>query len=79
MSSAKIAISIDSKALQQVDRLVQRGVFPNRSKLFQLAVFEKLARLDRQRLAQECAKLRPQEEQALAEERFDGETEWPAY
>jgi len=79
MSSAKIAISIDSEALQQVDRLVQRGLFPNRSKLFQIAVFEKLARLSRQRLAQECAKLRPEEEQALAEERFAGETEWPAY
>lgn len=79
MSSAKIAISIDSEALQKVDRLVQRGVFPNRSKLFQIAVFEKLARLDRQRLAQECAKLRPEEERALADERFAGEAEWPAY
>jgi metal-responsive CopG/Arc/MetJ family transcriptional regulator len=79
MSSGKIAISIDSEALQKVDRLGQRGVFPNRSKLFQVAVFEKLARLDKQRLSQECAKLRPGEERAAAEERFAGETDWPAY
>lgn len=32
-----------------------------------------------QRLAQECAKLQPEEQQALAEERFAGETEWPAF
>jgi Arc/MetJ-type ribon-helix-helix transcriptional regulator len=58
MSSAKIAISLDPKALREVDRLVRQGRFPSRSKLLQDALQEKLQRIDRSRLARECAKLR---------------------
>jgi Arc/MetJ-type ribon-helix-helix transcriptional regulator len=79
MSSAKVAISLDPEALKQVDQLVEVGVFPSRSKLIQDAVAEKLQRLRRVRLAQECAKLQPLAERAAAEERFHGEAEWPEY
>jgi len=79
MSSAKIAISLDPEALRQVDQLVEGGMFPSRSKLIQDAVAEKLQRLRRIRLAQECAKLQPSAEQAMAEEFFRGEAEWPEY
>jgi Arc/MetJ-type ribon-helix-helix transcriptional regulator len=79
MSSAKVAISLDPEALRQVDQLVEGGVFPSRSKLIQDAVAEKLQRLRRVRLAQECAKLQPLAERAVAEERFHGEAEWPEY
>jgi Arc/MetJ-type ribon-helix-helix transcriptional regulator len=79
MSSAKIAISLDPDALKQVDRLVERGVFPSRSKLIQDAVAEKLDRFHRTRLARECGKLDSKSEQAAAEERFSGEAEWPEY
>jgi Arc/MetJ-type ribon-helix-helix transcriptional regulator len=79
MSSAKVAISLDPEALKQVDALVDRGIFPSRSKLIQDAVTEKLLRLRRVRLAQECAKLQPSVERAAAEEFFQGETEWPEY
>jgi Arc/MetJ-type ribon-helix-helix transcriptional regulator len=79
MSSAKIAISLDPEALKQVDQLVERGLFPSRSRLIQDAVSEKLQRLRRVRLAQECAKLQPAEEKAAAEEFFQGEAEWPEY
>jgi Arc/MetJ-type ribon-helix-helix transcriptional regulator len=79
MSSAKIAVSLDPEALRQVDQLVERGVFPSRSKLIQDAVAEKLQRLRRVRLARECAKLQPSAEQAAAEEFFRGEAEWPEY
>jgi len=79
MSSAKIAISLDPEALKQVDQLVDGGVFPSRSKLIQDAVAEKLQRLRRTRLAKECAKLQPPAERAAAEERFQGEVEWPEY
>jgi len=58
---------------------VSRGVFPSRSKLIQDAVAEKLQRLRRVRLARECAKLKPEEERAVAEERLAGEVEWPEY
>lgn len=79
MSSAKVAISLDPEALRQVDQLVAGGAFPSRSKLIQDAVSEKLRRLRRVRLAQECAKLQPLSERAAAEEFFQGEAEWPEY
>ena len=79
MSSAKIAISLDPEALREVDQMVRGGFFPSRSKLIQDAVAEKLQRLRRVRLAQECAKLQPLAERAAAEERFRGEAEWPEY
>lgn len=80
MRTVKVAITLDSKTLEQVDDLVARKVFPSRSRAIQLAVSEKLARLERRRLAQECAKLDPASEQALAEEGL-GETldSWPEY
>jgi Arc/MetJ-type ribon-helix-helix transcriptional regulator len=79
MSSAKIAISLDPEALKRVDQLVAGGLFPSRSKLIQDAVDEKVQRLQRVRLAQECAKLDRSAEQAAAEESFRAEAEWPAY
>ena len=65
MSSAKIAISLDPKDLRQIDRLVRAGRFPSRSRLLQDALHEKLQRLDRSRLAEECAKLSPAEDRAV--------------
>jgi Arc/MetJ-type ribon-helix-helix transcriptional regulator len=68
MSSVKVVITIDSRTLQRVDSLVAQKLFPNRSRAIQLAVVEKLARMERGRLAAECAKLDPKFEKALAEE-----------
>lgn len=79
MGSAKIAISLAPEALKQVDQLVERGLFPSRSGLIQIAVAEKLRRVQRVRLAQECAKLQSAAEQAAAEEIWEGEAEWPEY
>jgi Arc/MetJ-type ribon-helix-helix transcriptional regulator len=80
MGAAKIAISLDPKALAQVDQLVRRGRFANRSRLIQEALAEKLERLNGGRLARECAKLDPTAEKALAEEGFGEEVaRWPEY
>ncbi|PIW85771.1 MAG: CopG family transcriptional regulator [Nitrospirae bacterium CG_4_8_14_3_um_filter_50_41] len=80
MSSTKIAITLREDLLNKLDRLVKSKVFPNRSKAVQEAVEEKLSRLNRSRLARECAKLVPEFEQALAEEGFSGgKGEWPEY
>ncbi|MGA7877709.1 MAG: ribbon-helix-helix domain-containing protein [Desulfoferrobacter sp.] len=80
MASAKIAITMDESLLHRLDRLVKSRVFPNRSKAIQDAVEEKLKRLERNRLAIECAKLDPAEEKVLAEEGMDEELEqWPEY
>lgn len=80
MSSVKVAITIDRKTLQRVDGLVSRKLFPNRSRAIQQAVAEKLARMERSRLASECAKLDPKFEKALAEEGLGQKLEtWPEY
>ena len=80
MSSVKVAITIDSATLERVDGLVAKNVFSNRSQAIQAAVTEKLARLERSRLAAECAKLDPKFEKALAEEGLGMDLEsWPEY
>lgn len=80
MSSVKVAITIDRKTLSRVDGLVSKSVFPNRSRAIQAAVAEKLARMERSRLAAECAKLDPKFEKALAEEGLSQELgAWPEY
>lgn len=80
MASTKIAITMNEVTLHRLDRLVRERVFPNRSKAIQDAVEEKLERLERNRLARECAKLDPSTEKAMAEEGMDEELEqWPEY
>jgi Arc/MetJ-type ribon-helix-helix transcriptional regulator len=80
MATSKIAITIDDRMLKQIDILVKSKFFPNRSKAIQEAVAEKLMRLEKSRLAQECAKLDSDFEQSMAEEGFSAEMEeWPEY
>lgn len=80
MNKNKIAITIDQNILSRIDRLVNQRIFPNRSRAFQEAVEDKLKRLDRNRVAKECAKLDPAFEKSLAEEDLSEELkEWPEY
>ena len=80
MGRSKVAISIDESTLNRLDKLVQKQVFPNRSQAIQEAVDEKLARLEKSRLAQECAKLDPAYEKSLAEEGVSEDlAKWPEY
>ena len=80
MAVAKIAITLDERVLSEVDRLVRRHVFPNRSRAIQEAVREKVTRLSVNRLARECAKLDAKAEKSLAEEGMSGEgAAWPEY
>jgi len=53
------SLSLHRGALERVDRLVREGVFPSRSQAIQVAVKEKLKRLERSRPVGECAKLDP--------------------
>jgi metal-responsive CopG/Arc/MetJ family transcriptional regulator len=77
---AKLAITLDEKTLAEVDGLVRRRLFPNRSRVIESAIQEKLARLGKNRLAAECALLDPTFEQAMAEEGMGEEIDqWPAY
>lgn len=80
MSRKKIAITVDQELLSGVDLLVSQKVFPNRSRAIEQALKEKLERAGRNRLAEECAKLDPNQEQALAEEGLSEElSAWPEY
>ena len=80
VASAKIAISLSKSTVEQLDRLVEDGVYPSRSRAIQEALDERLERLTRDRLARECAKLDPSYEAALAEEGMDTEVDqWPEY
>ncbi len=57
MATKKVAITLDSQLLEQLDRLVAERVFRNRSQAVQDAVRDKLDRRARTLLARECAKL----------------------
>jgi metal-responsive CopG/Arc/MetJ family transcriptional regulator len=80
MTKCKVAISLQKSVLDRLDRLVKKDVFPNRSQAIQAAVEEKLERLERSRLARECANLDPSFEKSLAEEGLSEELSgWPEY
>lgn len=80
MARSKVAISLDELTLSRLDRLVRKRVFPSRSQAIQEAVTEKLERLEKSRLAEECAKLDPRFEKALAEEGVSEDfADWPEY
>lgn len=80
MSTAKIAISIDSKLLNKIDYFVAHKLFRNRSQAFQNAIGRTIERIEHNRLARECAKLDPAFERSMAEEGFAQDSkEWPEY
>jgi Arc/MetJ-type ribon-helix-helix transcriptional regulator len=80
MSKRKVAVTVDADLLDRVDELVAARRFANRSQAVESALADTVARLARTRLARECAKVNPREEQALAEEGFAGSRDtWPEY
>ena len=80
MPKTKVAVTIDSEVLGELDALIAQQRFPNRSQAIELAIAEKLERLARTRLAREAAKLDRTEEKTLAEEGMDSElASWPEY
>jgi metal-responsive CopG/Arc/MetJ family transcriptional regulator len=80
MAKAKVAITLDKASLGRVDKLVRQSFFASRSQAIQEAIEEKLARLERTRLARESAKLDPAFEKALAEEGLSEDvSRWPEY
>lgn len=80
MDKKKIAITLDKEDVGELDKLVNKHVFQSRSQAIQEAVSEKLQRLKKTRLAEECTKLEPTYEKELAEEGLAEEMkEWPEY
>ena len=80
MAKTKVAVTLDSQTLRRVDRLVRDARYPNRNKAIEAAVAAQLKRLEHRHLADECAKLDPAAERAMAEERFGLDAAgWPEY
>ena len=80
MPKTKVALTIDSDLLTQVDELVSQQKFRNRSQAIESAVADKLHRLARTRLARESAKLDAAEEKRDADEGINDALEsWPEY
>lgn len=80
MAKRKVAVTLDAKLVHRVDELVSQQQFNSRSQAVETALAENLQQLDRTRLARECAKLDPAEEQQLAEEGIAATGEmWPEY
>lgn len=80
MGAAKVAITIEEDLLERIDSLVDQKKFANRSRAIQEAVRDKLERLDRGRLARECAKLSKGAEQGMADEGLgEDRKEWPEF
>jgi metal-responsive CopG/Arc/MetJ family transcriptional regulator len=80
MGKSKVAISLSSRILEKLDRLVRMKLFANRSQAIEEAVEEKLERMERSQLARACAKLDPEFEKAMAEEGLSEDlSAWPKY
>jgi Arc/MetJ-type ribon-helix-helix transcriptional regulator len=80
MAKTKVAVTLDRQTLRRMDRLVRDGRYPNRSHVIEAAVAAQLERLEHRRLANECAKLDPAAERAMAEEGLGLDAAgWPAY
>jgi Arc/MetJ-type ribon-helix-helix transcriptional regulator len=80
MPKTKVALTLDSRLIEQVDDLVERKRFRSRSQAVETALADKLHRLARTRLARESAKLNPREEKRLADEGLtDALESWPEY
>jgi Arc/MetJ-type ribon-helix-helix transcriptional regulator len=80
MPKTKVALTLESRLIEQVDELVERKRFRNRSQAVETALADKLHRLARTRLARESAKLNPREEKRLADEGLaDALESWPEY
>lgn len=80
MPKTKVALTLDAALLEQVDELVERRRFRNRSHAVEAALEHALPRLARTRLAKESGKLNTREEKRLAEECIAEDIgAWPEY
>ena len=66
-NKTKIAITVSPHVLSRLDAWVQNGHYASRSEAIEQAVEAQLQRLERTRLAAQCALLDMDEEQAMAD------------
>jgi Arc/MetJ-type ribon-helix-helix transcriptional regulator len=73
----KIAVTLETETVAELDRWVREGKYPNRSRALQSAVDLLAERDSRQRLTRELAKLDRREEQRMADEGLGASSERP--
>ncbi len=74
----KVAVTLEKRTIEDLDRWVREGRYPNRSRALQAAVNLLSEREKRTRLDRELAKLDRKEEQKMAEEGL-GDAAWPTF
>jgi len=74
----KVAVTLEKRTVEDLDRWVREGRYPNRSRALQAAVNLLSEREKRTRLDRELAKLDRKEEQRMAEEGL-GDAPWPTF
>ena len=74
----KVAVTLEKRTVEDLDRWVREGRYPNRSRALQAAVNLLSEREKRTRLDRELAKLDRKEEQRMAEEGL-GDAAWPTF
>ena len=80
MNKSKIAITVSPLVLNRLDAWVQSEHYASRSEAIEHAVEAQLQRLERTRLADQCALLDANEEQAMADSGLAADTAaWPAF
>jgi metal-responsive CopG/Arc/MetJ family transcriptional regulator len=80
MAKQKIAITMSKDLLEEIDRLVAEGIYPNRSQAVEKAVGDFLSRRRKSRLLAECRKLDPTFEREMAEAGLSQDAaKWPEY
>jgi Arc/MetJ-type ribon-helix-helix transcriptional regulator len=80
MNKSKIAITVSPLVLNRLDAWVQSDHFASRSDAIEQAVEAQLQRLERTRLAAQCALLNVEEEQAMADQGLAQDAaSWPAF
>jgi Arc/MetJ-type ribon-helix-helix transcriptional regulator len=80
MNKSKIAITVNPQVLSRLDAWVQSEHYASRSEAIEKAVEAQLQRLERTRLATQCALLNASEEQAMADMGLAADAAaWPAF
>ena len=68
MVKNRIVVEIDSELLAGIDEFIDQQRFVDRGEFVEAAVSRQVVRLRRDRLAEACLRLDPDEERGLAEE-----------
>ena len=79
MPRARAVVALDTDVLRRLDQLTRDVQHANRSQAIETKVAAPLSKLARRQLIEECHKLDPVEERALAADGAVDSSLWPPY